>query len=157
MLRFRVFVTKNKWLRRTDRNIVTVLGCLLLQPEDVHAAASIAGNDAPLIGARAAIRGPIAMERGDQKAGVQVPHLPRFVPGRGNRPVLCHRRSDLHDSRPPRLAVWATLWKRIHNGNYTGRAGYQAPASGRPCGQAAEGESIGIDPPGVAAAPQALA
>src|SRR5664280_246117 len=26
MLRFRVFVTENKWLRRTDRNIVTVLG-----------------------------------------------------------------------------------------------------------------------------------
>src|SRR5450759_3575825 len=43
------------------------------------------------------------------------------------------------------------LWRKIPNAYHTGCAGYEAPESGRSCGQAAEDESIGVDPPGVAA------
>jgi hypothetical protein len=41
----------------------------------MHPSAEVAGNDALLTGERAATRGPVAMECGDEQAGFEVPHL----------------------------------------------------------------------------------
>src|SRR5258708_3218791 len=57
----------------------------------------------------------------------------------------------------PHFLVWATLWRRVHNGDHTSSVGFKASESYRSCGKATEGESIGAHSPRTCGASQTLA
>ena len=77
--------------------LVAGRGEILFQREDVHAAASVAGDDAVVIGAGAAARVRVAMECGDELTSVQVPDLQRVVPERGHPPLAIRRHRHTMD------------------------------------------------------------